>query len=182
VIVVIECSEEGYSKLDSMIRSRHLTEVIGFPIQGFQRESFVASLLKNVGKVASNVYQLAVSADGQRAMSASRDKALKIWDVANGEVLQTLSTRLGTVSAIALTPDGGRACVALRDGTLRIWDLKGRVRAPEKHIGERPVHSLEKFGESILSVALSADGRSRSRGRTTRRFAFGISKVASAAL
>ena len=43
------------------------------------------------------VYSVAFSPDGQRIVSGSRDKTLKIWDANSGQELQTLKARDGTV-------------------------------------------------------------------------------------
>ena len=46
--------------------------------------------------------------DGKRAVSASGDQTLKVWDLETGGVLHTLEGHSGFVSGVALTPDGKR--------------------------------------------------------------------------
>ena len=45
----------------------------------------------------AGVNSVAFSSDGQRIVSGSRDKTLKIWDANSGQELQTLNARDGTV-------------------------------------------------------------------------------------
>ena len=42
---------------------------------------------------------VAVTADGQRAVSASWDKTLKVWDLESGRELRTLKGHTGAVMA-----------------------------------------------------------------------------------
>ena len=64
---------------------------------------------------------MAVAADG-RAVSASADCTLRVWDLGTGKELQTLRGHGGWVVAVAVTGDG-RAVSASDDRTLRVWDL-----------------------------------------------------------
>ena len=49
---------------------------------------------------------VAVTPDGQRAVSASGDMMLKVWDLDNGLELRTLSGHISYINAVAVTPDG----------------------------------------------------------------------------
>ena len=66
---------------------------------------------------------MAVTPDGQRAVSASEDQTLKVWDLDSGRELRTLTGHTGSVTAVAVTPDGQRAVSASGDETLKVWDL-----------------------------------------------------------
>ena len=70
------------------------------------------------------VFAVAVTGDGRRAVSASNDFTLKVWDLESGETLRTLEGHSGTVFAVALTRDGRRAVSASDDHTLKVWDLE----------------------------------------------------------
>ena len=54
---------------------------------------------------------VAVTPDGARAVSASSDRTLKVWDLATGADLDTLEGHTGPVTTVALTRDGTRAVV-----------------------------------------------------------------------
>jgi GTPase SAR1 family protein len=67
--------------------------------------------------------------DGARAISASFDKTLRVWDLATGKSLATLEGHTSVVWCVAVTPDGTRAVSASRDKTLRVWDLTALRKA-----------------------------------------------------
>ena len=69
------------------------------------------------------VESVALTPDGRRALSGSRDNTLRLWDLETGACLQTLEGHTGWVHSVALTPDGRRALSGSRDNTLRLWDL-----------------------------------------------------------
>ena len=66
---------------------------------------------------------MAVTPDGRRAVSASDDRTLKVWDLASGTELRTLAGHDHAVRAVAVTPDGRHAVSASVDRTLKVWDL-----------------------------------------------------------
>ena len=87
------------------------------------------------------VNAVALTPDGKRAVSASEDCTLKVWDLERGEVLRTLEGHTGAVTAVAVTPDGKRAVSACEDWTLKVWDLERgeALRTLEgHHRGSRP--------------------------------------------
>jgi WD40 repeat protein len=56
---------------------------------------------------------VAVTADGKRAVSASCDKTLKVWDLDSGVALHTLEGHSESVTGVAVTADGKRAVAVM---------------------------------------------------------------------
>jgi WD40 repeat protein len=71
---------------------------------------------------AGNVASVAFNPDGQRIVSGSDDKTVKVWDAATGEETITLKGHTGGVSSVAWSPDGTRIVSASDDKTLKVWD------------------------------------------------------------
>jgi WD40 repeat protein len=65
-----------------------------------------------------------VAPDGQRAVSASLDQTLKVWDLDSGRELRTLEGHSDSVYGVAVTADGKRAVSASGDSTLKAWNLE----------------------------------------------------------
>jgi WD40 repeat protein len=64
-----------------------------------------------------------VTPDGRRAVSASEDNTLKVWDLETGRVVRTLEGHSAFVFGVAATAHGRRAVSASYDHTLRVWEL-----------------------------------------------------------
>ena len=92
---------------------------------------------------------IALSADGQLAVSASFDNTLRVWNLESGECLKVLEGHEGKITSLVLSADGQLAVSASFDKTLRIWNLESGecLKVLEGHEGE------------ITSLVLSADGQ-----------------------
>jgi WD40 repeat protein len=73
------------------------------------------------------VKSVTVTPDGKRAVSASSDRTLKVWDLESGRTLGTLEGHSDGVNGVALTADGKRVVSASWDSTLKVWDLETGV-------------------------------------------------------
>ncbi|WP_228369600.1 NB-ARC domain-containing protein [Methanothrix harundinacea] len=106
-------------------------------------------LLRTLKGHSSWVNAVAVSPDGRRAVSASYDNTLKVWDLERGEEIRTLKGHSNWVSAVAVSPDGRRALSGSYDNTLKVWDLERgeEIRTLKGHYGW------------VSAVAVSPDGR-----------------------
>src|SRR5207302_1221301 len=69
------------------------------------------------------VLAVAVTAAGDRALSGSKDGAVRVWDLGSGQAVPTLYGHQGAVTAVAVTASGDRAVSASEDLTVRVWDL-----------------------------------------------------------
>ncbi len=96
-----------------------------------------------------------------RALSASWDGTVRVWDVATGETLGILQGHADRVHSVSITPDG-RAVSAGRDGTIRLWNLTDYQQVAvyeghESHVNDALVT------EDGLLVSASADTTVRIR-------------------
>jgi cytochrome c len=91
---------------------------------------------------------VAVSADGRRALTASFDYSVILWDLEGQEPQAHLYGHDAAVNDIAFLP-GGRAISASDDGTLALWDLAG----------ERRLARLTGHSGKVAALATTPDGR-----------------------
>ncbi len=95
------------------------------------------------------VNSIAVTPDGQRAISASNDNTLKIWNLKIEKAEFVPESHNGRVSSLAITQDGRHAISGSWDGTLKTWDLdNGNL-----------LHTLEEHKGGITAVIVNSDGK-----------------------
>eukprot|EP01063_Lacrimia_lanifica_P033931 TRINITY_DN6166_c0_g1_i1.p1 TRINITY_DN6166_c0_g1~~TRINITY_DN6166_c0_g1_i1.p1 ORF type:complete len:1811 (+),score=437.13 TRINITY_DN6166_c0_g1_i1:89-5521(+) len=68
------------------------------------------------------VRSVAISEDGGRVVSGSRDTTVRIWDAATGAEQLVLNGHESFVEDVIVTADGSRAASCDRDGFVRVWD------------------------------------------------------------
>ena len=105
------------------------------------------------------VYAVAVSPDGNRAISTSR-RMFKLWDLTTGECLYTFDQHTDRVLTVAFSQDGHQALSGSRDKTLKLWDLTTR----------QCLHTFEGHASSVISVAFSPDGHQALSGSSDCMF------------
>lgn len=106
------------------------------------------------------VQSVAFHPGGQRIAAACGDGAIKIWDLAAGKVIQTLSGHEAYVFSVAFRPPEGRYLAsASADRTIRLWDAQ-----TGQPIFKRPGPGGEHTGMSG-AVTFSADGGRLIAGR-----------------
>ena len=69
------------------------------------------------------VFSVAITPDGTRAVSGGDDATVRVWDLATGSERAVLAGHTRPVWSVAITPDGARAASGGGDGTVRVWDL-----------------------------------------------------------
>jgi WD40 repeat protein len=94
---------------------------------------------------------VAVTADGRRAVSASWDKTLKVWDLENGRALRKLEGHASFVSGVAATADGTLAVSASGDNTLKVWDLESGLQVASFHCDASVLCCAIARGRTIIA-------------------------------
>jgi WD40 repeat protein len=90
-----------------------------------------------------------INADLITALSASQDKTLRLWDLATGRNVRTLTGHAAAVTSVGISLDGRWAVSGSDDKTLRLWELAtGKC-----------LRTFEGHTELVNSVSISADGR-----------------------
>jgi len=97
----------------------------------------------------SEVYAVAITPDGKKAISGSRDETCIVWDIINGEVIKTLKGHSSEVYAVAITPDGKKAISGSKDNTCIIWDI----------ISGEAIKTLMGHTNLVSAVAILPDGK-----------------------
>ena len=96
----------------------------------------------------ADVQSVAFSPDGGTLASAGWDNTVRLWDVATGEELMTLTRHGDSVLSVAFSPDGSMLACGSSDDTIRLWDV----------VTGKELMTLTGHGTDVQSVAFSPDG------------------------
>ncbi|MBK9755375.1 MAG: protein kinase [Nannocystis sp.] len=110
-----------------------------------------------------NLSVIAVSGDGRRVATISRDNLVRVFERETGALQQTLAPRVPLGNIASLSPDGERLVISTHDHRLLLWDLAAGPEAllePRELAGHRAQVFVLRFaadGASVISVDF--DGR-----------------------
>ncbi len=106
------------------------------------------ALLSFSADVLVDIHGLAFSRDGTLLVSANGDGAVHVWNVATGQMVNSLNAHTDLVSGVVFSPDGSVLASASYDGTVVLWDMAtgGALRTLSAHT------------DFVNSVAFSPDG------------------------
>lgn len=108
-------------------------------------------------------FTVAITPNARIVASAGSDHEIDLWDVASGELLQTLRGHTSSVLCLVFHPDGELLASGSTDGTVRLWSLHGitqdqphtrRAALPDQAIAVLPANP--RF---VFDLAFSPDGR-----------------------
>ncbi len=113
------------------------------------------------------VRSVAFSPNGQLVASGGDDNAIRLWNIATGEVSQVLRGHGNAVCSVAFSPSGEFVLSGgkeKKDNQVRLWDLAGYQESRVLHATVFAGHD-----DAVLSARFSPDGRqivTASRDRT----------------
>jgi WD40 repeat protein len=104
----------------------------------------------------NTVGDFAVSPDDTKVVTANVDGIVRLWDVASGNLLQTINAHYWNAVAVAYAPDGTRIASAGIDGLIKEWNPDtGALLATFK--GHSPAKGTLKSSPDGLRVITSYD-------------------------
>ena len=98
---------------------------------------------------SSGVYTTAFSPDGRWFANGGKDRTIRIWEVATGRKVRTLTGHTGWVTHVSFSPDSRWLASASHSGAVKLWDVETGREARE----------LQGHAESVNSVAFSPDSK-----------------------
>jgi WD40 repeat protein len=101
-----------------------------------------------IGKHGDEVVGLELLPGEKEAVTVSRDKTLKRWNLAESRLVRTCEGHTEMIRNVAISADGQRAATASFDGNIRVWDLE---------TGEQLL-TLQPDGGMAFGVRFSPDG------------------------
>jgi WD40 repeat protein len=97
---------------------------------------------------SGHIYSVCMSQNGKWAVSASRDRTAKIWDLDNKREEGTLAGHAKTVYAVCMSMDGRYIITGSEDNSIRVWNFHDRSLK----------ETLEGHTGTVYSLCMSLDG------------------------
>lgn len=114
-------------------------------------ESVGAVANRRNGGHGNDITSVAMSKDGRRVVSGSKDRAIRVWDVESGLQLGVDMCRHEKyVRSVAMSKDGQRIVSGSDDENVAVWDAGTQRKVST---------SMTGYTSDVLCVAMSADGR-----------------------
>lgn len=123
----IHSAELGRANFDSITCLEPLADgrvIVGSSSSGLRLWDLTEGKeLRAFGNEHKGVHALALSADGQRLLSAGADRIVRLWDVATWMQIASFRGHDGPVRCVAFSPKDNTAISGSDDQTVRLWQL-----------------------------------------------------------
>jgi WD40 repeat protein len=103
-----------------------LAALIGLVTTSAQQPAAALTIVRTLEGHKELVYTVNFSPDGQRLLTGSFDKSLKLWNVADGKNEKTYAGPSGhndLVLTTAFSPDGRNFASGAKDNSIKLWDM-----------------------------------------------------------
>ncbi|MCA9037103.1 MAG: protein kinase [Planctomycetaceae bacterium] len=141
-------AQQARSRLTRHIPERNQSDLRGFEwYYLWKQQDLTGDLIVDTG---SAVYDLAISATGDRLVAVGEDAIVRVFDLDSHEQLYAFPTDQGEINGSAFSPDGQRLATAGDDGTVRIWNLTD----------QQQLIRIDAYDGLAFGVVFSPDGRS----------------------
>ncbi len=127
------------------IRKPEARQIAGTVLHDALRDPVVLTIL---AKHDNGVLSASFSPDGSRLLTSSSDHIARIWDVANGEDVASLTGHTAAVFDASFSADGRRVVTASVDRTARIWNAETGAE----------LLRLDGHTDRVLSASFNSDG------------------------
>jgi WD40 repeat protein len=104
---------------------------------------------------------VALSPDGTRIASGSKDQTVRMWDVHHGTEHACLSGHEDAVLGVAFSPDGRWVASGSLDQSVRLWEASGGAARACLRGHNGGVHGVAFSPDGLLLVSCSRDGTLR---------------------
>jgi WD40 repeat protein/basic membrane lipoprotein Med (substrate-binding protein (PBP1-ABC) superfamily)/DNA-binding SARP family transcriptional activator len=128
-------------------------QTAGLPVPREAKEALHQTLQVSRLEMVINAHQdgvreLDFSPDGQTIVSVGKDREIKVWDAASGQLLNSTRATNVEITHVAYSPDGEYIATSDHDLTAKIWDSETLTQ----------ITSLEGHETGVLTLAFSSDG------------------------
>ncbi|ORX92199.1 WD40 repeat-like protein [Basidiobolus meristosporus CBS 931.73] len=104
------------------------------------------------------IQDLAISSDGQFALSASWDKTLRLWDLNTGATTRRFVGHTGDVLSVAFSADNRQIVSSGRDKSIKLWNTLGECKYNLTENGHSDWVSCVRFSPNPANPVIVSGG------------------------
>jgi WD40 repeat protein/transcriptional regulator with XRE-family HTH domain len=106
-----------------------------------------------------NISSVSFNPDGTQLVVGTT--AVKLWDIASGELLQTFSGHISAIYQLTFSPDGARLASSSFDRTIKVWDAKNgqEIMTIAGHVGALWGIAFSPDGNRLASASMDGTAR-----------------------
>ncbi len=111
-------------------------------------------LIKTLSGHTAPITALSFSATGNEFASASVDKTVKLWSLADGRLIRTLANSKGYITALNFSPDGNTLVTGDTNRQVKLWNMAdgGLMKTLEGHTDSVSAVQFSPNGQQIASA------------------------------
>jgi len=104
------------------------------------------------------VQDVAISSDGQFALSGSWDGTLRLWDLSNGNTTRRFVGHTKDVLSVAFSADNRQIVSGSRDKTINLWNTLGQCKYTITEDGHKEWVSCVRFSPNLNTPLIVSAG------------------------
>lgn len=97
------------------------------------------------------------SPDGKLLLTGSKDKTVKLWDIASASEIRTFSGLQSTVSSVSFNHKGNYISATGRTGVVKVWNMYSAEEVFSLQVSEESLSDVTFFKEDFIIVAGNSD-------------------------
>jgi hypothetical protein len=118
-------------------------------------------MVKQLLDVDDSVLCLAVSPDGKKIASGGCDRTVRVWNLADGKLEQSIENHADWVLGVVFAPDGKHLLTCSRDKTAKVWDLSTKESVLTFPEHQNPVFGVGVTADSKAGFSVGTDKQLR---------------------
>jgi len=104
------------------------------------------------------VQDVAISVDGQFALSGSWDSTLRLWDLSTGQTTRRFIGHTRDVLSVAFSADNRQIVSGSRDKTINLWNTLGQLKLVISEDGHKEWVSCVRFSPNLQTPLIVSAG------------------------
>jgi guanine nucleotide-binding protein subunit beta-2-like 1 protein len=150
-VTAVACPQVPGASYSLLSASRDKTLVAWKPIDSHAEEEPKGIPIRRLEGHSDFVQDIALSNNGEFALSASWDRSLRLWNLKTGACMQKFLGHQKDVLSVGFSPDNRQIVSAGRDNKVKLWNVKGECMFTMDRDGHSDWVNSVRFAPSLTT-------------------------------